>query len=56
MFGPINNYELKLDNLFDFQISSIGKRLDRKYSGQGFDAPPSYEDAVGATRSPYSER
>ncbi|KAI3459748.1 hypothetical protein Pfo_016411 [Paulownia fortunei] len=37
--------------------SSTGKSLDRKYSGQSFGAPPSYEDAVGATRSPpYSER
>ncbi|PIN21712.1 Equilibrative nucleoside transporter protein [Handroanthus impetiginosus] len=37
--------------------STTGKGLDRKYSGQSFGAPPSYEDAVGATRSPtYSER
>ncbi|KAK6122885.1 hypothetical protein DH2020_043351 [Rehmannia glutinosa] len=37
--------------------SSTGKSLDRKHSGQSFGVPPSYEDAVGATRSPsYSER
>ncbi|KAL0392511.1 UNVERIFIED_CONTAM: Clathrin interactor EPSIN 3 [Sesamum radiatum] len=39
------------------QDGSVGKRLDQKYSGQNVGAPPSYEDAVGATRSPsYSER
>ncbi|KAL3634349.1 hypothetical protein CASFOL_021403 [Castilleja foliolosa] len=37
--------------------SSTGRSLDRKYSGQSFDVPPSYEDAVGANRSPpYNDR
>ncbi|GER45693.1 ENTH/VHS family protein [Striga asiatica] len=37
--------------------SSTARSLDRKYSGQSFGVPPSYEDAVGASRSPpYSER
>ncbi|KAL6503600.1 hypothetical protein OROGR_025523 [Orobanche gracilis] len=37
--------------------SSTGRNLDRKDSLQNFGVPPSYEDAVGATRSPpYSER
>ncbi|KAG8375944.1 hypothetical protein BUALT_Bualt09G0011600 [Buddleja alternifolia] len=37
--------------------SSMGKRLDRKYSDQNLGAPPSYEEVVGPTRSPtYSER
>ncbi|KAH9621672.1 hypothetical protein KSS87_011657, partial [Heliosperma pusillum] len=34
-----------------------GRRLERKFSEQNLGAPPSYEDAVGVTRSPtYSER
>ncbi|XP_074286014.1 clathrin interactor EPSIN 3-like [Silene latifolia] len=34
-----------------------GKRLERKFSEQNLGAPPSYEDAVGVSRSPtYSER
>ncbi|GFP80717.1 clathrin interactor epsin 2 [Phtheirospermum japonicum] len=37
--------------------SQDGRSLDRKYSGQSFGVPPSYEDAVGANRSPpYSDR
>ncbi|KAL6526693.1 hypothetical protein OROGR_015783 [Orobanche gracilis] len=37
--------------------SSTGSNLDHKYSVQNFGVPPSYEDAVGATRSPpYNER
>ncbi|CAA0819819.1 Clathrin interactor EPSIN 2 [Striga hermonthica] len=37
--------------------SSTARSLDRKYSGQSFGVPPSYEDAVGGSRSPpYSER
>ncbi|KAL3829236.1 hypothetical protein ACJIZ3_018038 [Penstemon smallii] len=36
---------------------STSKRLQRKYSEQNLSAPPSYEEAVGPTRSPtYSER
>ncbi|GER41649.1 ENTH/VHS family protein [Striga asiatica] len=37
--------------------SSTARSLDRKYSGQSIGVTPSYEDAVGASRSPsYSER
>ncbi|XP_073280294.1 clathrin interactor EPSIN 3-like [Primulina huaijiensis] len=37
--------------------STVGKRLDRKYSEQNLAAPPSYEEAISATHSPvYSER
>lgn len=43
--------------MFDFSFSSAGKKLESRFSGQSADAPPSYEDAVGATRSPsYNER
>ncbi|KAL2485409.1 Clathrin interactor EPSIN 2 [Abeliophyllum distichum] len=37
--------------------STVGRKIDRKYSEQNLNAPPSYEDAVNGARSPtYSER
>ncbi|KZV26968.1 ENTH/VHS family protein isoform 1 [Dorcoceras hygrometricum] len=37
--------------------STMGKRLDRKYSDQNLGAPPSYEEATSAAHSPsFSER
>ncbi|XP_073142348.1 clathrin interactor EPSIN 3-like isoform X2 [Henckelia pumila] len=37
--------------------STVGKRLDRKNSEQNLSVPPSYEEAISATRSPsYSDR
>lgn len=38
--------------LFEFTICNTMGRLERKLSEQNMGAPPSYEDAVGESRSP----